>query len=72
MSEGRTLRLMLFGVDSIPVDSTGAVAETFGRIMWGEAGIVHPREYYRRFVRPSLPEPFVELGVDPGYLVGAY
>mgnify|MGYP000008847028 FL=1 len=72
MSGGRTLRPALFDVDGTLVDSMDAVAETFDRIMREEAGIVHPREYYRRFVGPPLPESFAELGVDPGYFVGAY
>ena len=72
MSGGRTLRPALFDVDGTLVDSMDAVAETFDRIMREEAGIVHPREYYRRFVGPPLSESFAELGVDPGYFVGAY
>ena len=72
MSGGRTLRPALFDVDGTLVDSMDAVAETFDRIMREEAGIVRPREYYRRFVGPPLSESFAELGVDPGYFVGAY
>ena len=72
MSGGRTLRPALFDVDGTLVDSMDAVAETFDRIMREEAAIVHPREYYRRFVGPPLSESFAELGVDPGYFVGAY
>ena len=72
MSGGRTLRPALFDVDGTLVDSMDAVAETFDRIMREEAGIVHPREYYLRFVGPPLSESFAELGVDPGYFVGAY
>ncbi len=72
MSGGRTLRPALFDVDGTLVDSMDAVAETFDQIMREEAGIVRPREYYRRFVGPPLSESFAELGVDPGYFVGAY
>lgn len=72
MSGGRTLRPALFDVDGTLVDSMDAVAETFDRIMREEAGIVRPREYYRRFVGPPLSESFAELGVAPGYFVGAY
>jgi len=72
VSGGRTLRPALFDVDGTLVDSMDAVAETFDQIMREEAGIVHPREYYLRFVGPPLSESFAELGVDPGYFVGAY
>ena len=72
MSGGRTLGPALFDVDGTLVDSMDAVAETFDRIMREEAGIVRPREYYRRFVGPPLSESFAELGVAPGYFVGAY
>ena len=72
MSGGRTLRPALFDVDGTLVDSMDAVAETFDQIMREEAGIVRPREYYLRFVGPPLSESFAELGVDPGYFVGAY
>jgi Predicted phosphatases len=66
------IRPAIFDMDGTLIDSMDIITDTFDRTMREEAGIVHPREYYRRFVGPPLSESFAELGVDPEYFVIAY
>lgn len=49
------IRPAIFDMDGTLIDSMDIITDTFDRTMREEAGIVHPREYYRRFVGPPLP-----------------